>query len=70
MLAEVGVEDGDALRKLGALGCYHLLRFRFGKQVTLNFLHALDCAVEGMDWRQQTRERKAELALQARLASS
>ena len=69
MLGEIGITDTDALRSLGAVETFARLRFRFGRQVTRNMLHALAAALAGIDWRQLSAEHKAELdrAVDARI---
>ena len=61
-LAEIGITDAAELRALGAVEAYARLRFRFGRSITRNMLHAL----AGVDWRQLSPEHKAELDRQAR----
>ena len=60
-LIEVGVADLAALRKLGAVGAYRQLKFRFGKDVTLNALYGLEAVLTGQHWRAITPARKAAL---------
>nr|WP_045776569.1 TfoX/Sxy family protein [Elstera litoralis] len=61
MLREVGVETADELRALGAEEAWHRLRFRFGKQVTLIALYALEGALTDRDWRHLPEARRVEL---------
>jgi DNA transformation protein len=60
-LIEVGVGSVAALRKLGAVKAYQRLKFRFGKDVTLNALYGLEAVLTGKHWRAITPARKAEL---------
>jgi DNA transformation protein len=60
-LAEIGIFTENQLRDLGAVEAYARLRFRFGKSVSRNMLHALAAALADIDWRQLTQEHKAEL---------
>jgi DNA transformation protein len=60
-LIAVGVADLAALRKLGAVKAYQRLKFRFGKDVTLNALYALEAVLTGQHGRAITPGRKAEL---------
>jgi DNA transformation protein and related proteins len=64
-LIAVGVADFAALRKLGAVKAYQRLKFRFGKDVTLNALYGLEAVLTGQHWRAITPERKAELQREA-----
>ena len=61
LLEDIGVYDMDDLNALGAVEVYARLRFRFGRQVTRNFLHALDAALAGCSWKDLSAERKADL---------
>jgi hypothetical protein len=61
MLAEIGIDDTDGLATLGAVEVYCRLRFRFGRRVSRNMLHALAAALAGIDWRQLSPADKAEL---------
>lgn len=67
MLVEADIPDVETLRRLGPVECYRRLRFRHGKRVTLNFAYALECAIQGIDWRELGAVRKAQLktAIQA-----
>lgn len=60
-LIEVGIADRAALRKLGAVKAYQRLKFRFGKDVTLNALYGLEAVLLGCHWLAIPEERKAEL---------
>jgi len=60
-LIEVGIVDLKALRRLGAVAAYQRLKFRFGKDVTLNALYGLEAVILGCDWRALTAERKEGL---------
>jgi len=64
-LVDVGVADLAALRKLGAVKAYQRLKFRFGKDVTLNALYGLEAVLTGRHWRAVTPARKAELQREA-----
>jgi DNA transformation protein and related proteins len=64
-LAEIDIRTIDQLSALGAVEAYARLRFRFGKVISRNMLHALDAALAGIDWRALSPERKAELDRQA-----
>jgi DNA transformation protein len=70
-LAEIDVHDVDALRALGAVEAYARLKFRFGREITLNALWGMDAALAGIDWRSLSDRRKSELKEQfaARQAS-
>jgi DNA transformation protein len=60
-LIAVGIRDLAALRKLGAVKVYQRLKFRYGKDVTLNALYGLEAVLTGRHWRAITAERKNEL---------
>lgn len=64
-LEEIGIDGEDMLRELGAVEVYARLRFRFGRAITRNMLHALAAAIAGIDWRQLSAEHKADLDRQA-----
>lgn len=64
-LAEVGIADVDTLRKTGAVAAYRMLRFQFGRAVTLNALYGLDAAIRNVHWRAIDADRKAELRREA-----
>ena len=57
-LIEVGIGDLAALRKVGAVKAYQHLKFRFGKDVTLNALYGLDSVLLGCHWLAIPQERK------------
>ena len=59
-LADVGIEDADALRELGAVAAYVRLRFAQGR-VSLNALYALHAALRGIPWTALGEEERAEL---------
>jgi DNA transformation protein len=63
-LAEVDVRHADDLRALGAVEAYARLRFRFGREISLNALWAMDAALADIDWRHITAERKTILKQQ------
>ena len=52
MLAEVDICSPEDLRQLGAVAAYRRLKFRFGRGVSLNALHAMEGALTDRDWRQ------------------
>jgi DNA transformation protein len=60
-LLEVGIADRAALRKLGAVKAYQRLKFRFGKDVTLNALYGLEAVIAGCHWLAIAEARKEEL---------
>ena len=64
-LAEIDIHRMDEIRTLGAVETYARLRFRFGRAITRNMLHALAAAIAGIDWRQLAPEHKVELDRQA-----
>jgi DNA transformation protein len=66
-LVEVGVKDGAALRKLGAVAAYQRLKFRYGKAVTLNALYGLEAVILGCHWLAIPEARKEELKRESKL---
>ncbi len=60
-LTEIDVLTYGDLVALGAVEAYARLRFRFGRQVTRNALHAFEAAIRGADWRALTAADKAAL---------
>ncbi|GAB2177729.1 hypothetical protein DLREEDagr8_32870 [Dongia sp. agr-C8] len=53
------------LAQAGAAKAYQRLKFRFGKDVTLNALYGLEAVLTGQHWRAITPARKAELQREA-----
>ena len=66
-LAEVGILDAETLRQTGAVAAYKKLKFRFGRDVTLNALYGLDAAIRNVHWREIDDARKALLRSEAGL---
>lgn len=60
-LRAVEIETLAALRALGAVDAYRRLKFRFGRDVTLNALYGLEAAILGCDGRALPPDRKAAL---------
>lgn len=60
-LAEIDVHSAEELRALGAVEAFARLRFRFGREISLNALWAMDAALAGTDWRHIPEDRKARL---------
>lgn len=60
-LAEIDVESAEELRALGAVEAYARIKFKFGREISLNALWAIDAALAGIDWRRLSDRRKAEL---------
>jgi DNA transformation protein len=69
-LAAIDITTIDELQALGAVEAYARLKFRFGRTISRNMLHAMAAALAGVDWRMLTAEHKAELdrAVERRLA--
>lgn len=65
-LAEIGVENEDDLRAMGAVEAYRRLRFVFGREVSIIALHAMEAALLDCDWRCLLPEVKARLEREAR----
>ena len=64
-LSEIGIRDLEDIRTIGAVETYARLRFRFGRKISRNMLHALAAALADIDWRQLTPEHKAALDREA-----
>jgi DNA transformation protein len=60
-LAEIDITTSEDLRAIGAVEAYARLRFRFGKVISRNMLHALAAALADIDWRHLPAEQKDEL---------
>ena len=60
-LSEIGVRSVEDLREIGAVEAYARLKFRFGRAITRNMLHAMAAALADIDWRRLSPEHKAEL---------
>jgi DNA transformation protein len=60
-LADIGVATFGDLRALGSVEAYARLRFRHGRLVNRNALHAMEAAIRGIDWRRLPAEDKAAL---------
>ncbi len=61
LLRQVGIQDVVTLKAHGPVASYRALRAQFGKRITVNWVYALECAIESISWRMLTPERKAEL---------
>ena len=60
-LAEIDIHDINELRTVGAVEAYARLRFRFGRPISRNMLHAMAASLADVDWRRLSPEHKAEL---------
>ena len=60
-LAEVDITTAEQLARIGVVEAYQRLKFAFGAAITLNALYAMEAAIEGLDWRELSEERKREL---------
>jgi DNA transformation protein len=60
-LIEIGIGDLASLRKLGVVKAYQRLKFRYGKDVTLNALYGLEAVLRGCHWQALPAERKRAL---------
>jgi len=65
-LREIGVQSAEALRELGSVEAWRRLRFRFGREVNLVLLYALDGALSGHGWRRLPPGRREALRAAAR----
>lgn len=70
LLEEIGVFGMDDLKMLGAVEVYARLKFRFGRSINRNFLHALEAALSGCSWKDLSPEQKAplDIAVEKRLS--
>ncbi|MBX7146837.1 MAG: TfoX/Sxy family protein [Alphaproteobacteria bacterium] len=50
-LYEIDIKTPKQLKKLGAVETWYRLKMVFGKGITLNFLYALEGAIQNCDWR-------------------
>ena len=66
MLTDVGINDEATLRAMGPEACFRALRFQFGRRVSINFIYALECAIQGVGWKMLGPARKAALREAAR----
>jgi hypothetical protein len=66
LLTEVGIVNADSLRRHGAKDAFMVLRMRFGKRITINWIYALECAIQGIHWKSLSDERRAELKAAAK----
>lgn len=60
-LAELGIYTSEHLKQYGSVHIYRLVRARHPKKASLNLLWALEGAIQGIDWRDLTEQRKIEL---------
>lgn len=62
-LIEIGIETRDQLIAAGVADTMRRLLFRFGgeKNISVNYLYALEGAIHDHDWRDITPSRKEEL---------
>jgi DNA transformation protein len=60
-LNEIGIHSFEEIQALGAMETYKRLKSAFPKFVTLNALWGLEAALNDIDWRDITPERKVEL---------
>lgn len=60
-LAEAEIATYGDLAAVGAVEAFARMRFRHGRQVTRNALHALDAAIQGIPWTELPQSRKTEL---------
>lgn len=65
MLKEADISDEDELRSVGAVVAYRRLKFRFGSQVTVIALYAMEAALRGCDWRMLDAETRDRLRAEA-----
>ena len=63
-LGEIGINDAEDLREIGAVAAYVRLQFVMGEKVSLNLLYAMEAAIRDVDWRSLSAEDKARLTAQ------
>lgn len=63
MLAEVGIYNEQSLTNIGAVDAYHRLKFRFGQQINIVALYAMEASLQNRNWRSLSNAEK--LALQS-----
>lgn len=61
LLKEAGILTIADLEAMGALAAFQRLRFMFGKQVSLNFLWAMEAGLNDRHWTDITSDEKARL---------
>jgi len=61
LLADVGIENEDDLRRVGPADAYARLCFASDRTISLNALYAMHAALVGCDWRELSQIDKAEL---------
>ena len=66
-LAEVGIRNSSDLRAIGAVAAFRKLRFRFGREVTVLALYALESAIRDCHWRAIDEATKSRLRREAGL---
>jgi DNA transformation protein len=65
-LRDIGIENDDDLRAMGAVEAYRRLRFVFGREVSIIALYAMAAALRDCDWRRLPPEVKARLDREVR----
>lgn len=61
LLADVGIESEDDLRRIGPADAYARLRFASDRPISLNALYAMHAALLGCDWRDVSPADKVKL---------
>lgn len=61
LLKEAGILTIGDLKEIGALAAYQRLQFMFGRQVSLNFLWAMEAGLTNRHWKDITPDEKARL---------
>ena len=65
MLATVGIETADEVRRLGAAMTYRVVQHRFGSGVNRLLLYALAGALQDRHWNSLSAEEKAAISAEA-----
>lgn len=60
LLAEIGIMTFEQIQELGAIEVYKRMKRAYPKWTSLNLLWGLEGALNDMNWRDITPERKAE----------
>jgi len=67
-LAEIGIDNAQALREAGAVAAYVRLKFLFPRETTINALYAIESALIGCHWLKLDAAVKARLKAEAMAA--
>jgi hypothetical protein len=68
-LAEVDIATAEQLARIGVVEAYGRLKFAFGQAISLNALYAMDAAIQGLDLKELSEDRRRELREAAGVAA-